>query len=345
MTLKHHFMLTLLVTVSVGGSVCRAEEDAPDEELPRVSQSQVAAEVQKALPKWDKGILSAANGERWSARVQVDAVLKAVNDSPLKAPAAKNARRIVDGERVLRVIPELGTVRYVNNSLNWSPDRTEKLVDNETSLQIANKAFYGLGMPRTEFDKPRVDTQGGHDASNTSPADSATFEMYRLVTVNRRIRDLPVLGSRARVAIAGSGSIQRLRVNWPPFTLRKGLRLRQPDVVAKEVVRLIMKQDPVSLVGVRGSDLTKFVSATLAYAPQEMTRPYRQKPAGKDTEKSLDESSLPQPDSDDARKDSPVQFASAAKPVSPVVYLPVVLVTVAASPTPYQIVMPVAESG
>ena len=106
-----------------------------------------------------------------------------------------------------------------------------------------------------------------------------------------------------------------------------------------------MKQNPVSLVGVRGSDLTKFVSATLAYAPQEMTRPYRQKPAGKDTEKPLDESSLPQPDSDDARKDSPVHFASAAKPVSPVVYLPVVLVTVAASPTPYQIVMPVAESG
>jgi hypothetical protein len=348
MTLKHQFILTLLVTVSVGGSLCGAEDavdDEPDQELPRMSESQVAAEVQKALPKWDKSILSPANGERWSARIQADAVLKAVNGSPLKAPAAKNARRIVDGERVLRVTPQLGTVRYVNNSLNWSPDRTEKLVDNETALEIANKALDGLGMPRPEFGKPRVDTQGGRDASNTSPADSTTFEMYRLVTVNRRIRDLPVLGSRARIAIAGSGGIQRLRVNWPPFTLRKGLRLRQPDVVVREVVSLIMKQDPVSLVGLPDSDLTKFVSATLAYAPQEMTRPYRQKPADKDTEKPLDESSAPQPDSDDARKDSPVQFASAGKPVSPVVYLPVLLVTVAASPTPYQIVMPVAEGG
>ena len=190
-----------------------------------------------------------------------------------------------------------------------------------------------------------MDTQGGHYASNTSPADSATFEMYRLVTVNRRIRDLPVLG-RERGSLCREGGIQRLRVNWPPFTMRKGLRLRQSDVVAKELVSLIMKQDPVSLVGLRGSDLTKFVSATLAYAPQEMTRPYRHKPAGKDTEKSLDESSpAPQPDSDDVKKDRPVQFASASKPVSPVVYLPVLLVTVATSPTPYQIVMPVAESG
>lgn len=345
MTFKHQFILTLLVTVSAGGSFCRAAEDEPEQKMARMSESQVAAEVQKALPKWDKDILSASDGQRWSARIQYDAVLKAVNDSPLKEPAAKNARRIVDGERVLRLIPELGTVRYVNNSLNWNPDRTEKLVDNETALRIANKALDGLGMLRPEFGKPRVDTQGGRDASNTSPADSTTFEMYRLITVNRRIRDLPVLGSRARIAIAGSGGIQRLRVNWPPFTLKKGLRLRQPDVVAKKVVSLIMKQDPVSLVGLRGSDLTKFVSATLAYAPQEMARPYRPKPADNDTEKPLDESSAPKPDSDDARKDRPVQFASLAKPVSPVVYLPVLLITVAASPTPYQIVMPVAESG
>lgn len=347
MTLKHKFILTLLVTTlvtaSVGGSLYRAAQEKPDQELPRMSESQVAAEVQKALPKWDESILSPADGNRWSARVRPDAVLKAVNDSPLKTPAATNAPRVVDGERVLRVSPELGEVRYVNNSLNWSPDRPAKLVDNETALRIVNNAFDGLGMPRPEFDKPRVDTQAGHDASTTSAADSATFEMYRLVTVNRRIRDLPVLGSRARVAIAGSGRIQRLRVKWPPFTMREGLRLRQRDVVAREIVSLIMQQDPVSLVGVRGSDLTKFVSARLAYAPQEMTRAYRRGPADKDTEKPLDESSAPRLDSDDIKKDRPVQFVSLSRPVSPPVYVPVLLVSVAASPTPYQIVIPLAE--
>lgn len=347
MTLKHTSILTLLVTAlvtaSVGGGLYRDGDDKPDPELPRMSESQVAAEVQKALPPWDESILSASEGKRWSASIRPDAVLKAVNDSPLKTRAATNARRIVDGERVLRVISELGEVRYVNNSLNWSPDRPEKLVDNETALQIVNKAFDGLGMPRPEFDKPRVDTQAGRDASTTSPADSAKFEMYRLVTVNRRIRDLPVLGSRARVAVAGSGSIQRLRVKWPPFIMREGLRLRQRDVVAKEIVRLIMKQDPVSLVGVRGSDLTKFVSARLAYAPQEMTRTYRRTPADKNTEKLLDESSSPQPDSDDIKNDRPVQFASLGKPVSTPVYVPVLLVSVAAGPTPYQIVIPLAE--
>jgi hypothetical protein len=347
MTLKHKFILTLLVTAlvtaSVGGSLYRTAQDKPDQELPRMSESQVTAEVQKALPKWDESILSATEGKRWSARIRPDAVLKAINDSPLKTPAATNAPRIVDGDRVLRVSPELGEVRYVNNSLNWSPDRPKKLVDRETALQIVNKAFDELGMPRPEFDRPRVDTQAGHDASITSPADSATFEMYRLVTVNRRIRDLPVLGSRARVAIAGSGSIQRLRVKWPPFIMRQGLRLRQREVVAREIVSLIMQQDPVSLVGVRGSDLTKFVSARLAYAPQEMTRAYRRMPADKDTEKPLAESSAPRPDNDDIKVDRPVQFASLSRPVSPPVYVPVLLVSVAASPTPYQIVIPLAE--
>lgn len=347
MTFKHSFILTLLVlslvTIVVGGSFYRAAQDKADQELPRMSESQVAAEVQKALPKWDQSILSATAGKPWSARIRPDAVLKAVNDSPLKTAAAANARRIVDGDRVLRIIPELGEVRYVNNSLNWRPDRATKLVDNETALQIVNKAFEGLGMPRPEFDKPRVDTQAGRDASTTSPADSATFEMYRLVTVNRRIRDLPVLGSRARVAIAGSGSIQRLRVKWPPFTMREGLRLRQRDVVAREIVSLIMAQDPVSLVGVRGSDLTKFVSAILAYAPQEMIRPYRRNPADRETEKSLNEASAPQPDYDDINKDRPVQFTSLSKPISPSVYVPVLLVTVAASSTPYQLVIPLAE--
>lgn len=349
MTLKHKLLLTLLVTVTVGGSLYagsfyRAAQDRPDQELPRMSESQVAAEVQKALPKWDQSILSATDGKRWSATIRPDYVLKALNESPLKTRAATNAPRIVDGERVLRVHPELGEVRYVNNSLNWSPDRREKLVDNETALQLVNKAFDGLGMPRPEFDKPRVDTQGGRDASTTSPGDSATHEMYRLVTVNRRIRDLPVLGSRARVAIAGSGRIQRLRVKWPPFTMRQGLRLRQRDVVAREIVSQIMNQDPVSLVGVRGSDLTKFVSVTLAYAPQEMALPYRRAPEDKDTEKLLNESSAPRPDSDDVTKDGPVQFLRRGRPVSRPVYVPVLLVSVAASPTPYQIVIPLAES-
>lgn len=348
MTFKHKFILTLMVTVAVGGSLYggslyRAAQDKADEELPRMSESQVAAEVQKALPKWDQSILSATDGKRWSAGIRPDAVLKAVNGSPLKTPAATNARRIVDGDRVLRLIPEVGEVRYINNSLNWNPDRREKLIDKETALQIVNKAFDRLGMPRPEFDKPRVDTQAGRDASTTSPADSVTFEMYRLVTVNRRIRDLPVLGSRARVAIAGSGSIQRLRVKWPPFTMRQGLRLRQRDVVAREIVSLIMAQDPVSLVGVRGSDLTKFVSATLAYAPQEMIGPYRRNPADRDTEKLLNESSAPRPDYDDIKKDSPVQFASLSRPVSAPVYVPVLLVTVAASATPYQLLIPLAE--
>ena len=62
MTLKHRFILTLLVTVLVGGSLYKAAQDKPYPELPRMSESQVAAEVQKALPKWDESILSATDG-------------------------------------------------------------------------------------------------------------------------------------------------------------------------------------------------------------------------------------------------------------------------------------------
>lgn len=346
MTLKHPFILTLLVTVLLGGSLYRAAQDTPvkqDQELPRMSERQVAAEVQKSLPKWDESILSATDGKSWSDSMRPDAVLKAMNDTPLKTSAASNARRIVDGDRVLRLIPEAGEVRYVNNALNWRADRPERPVDKETALRIVNKALDGLGMPRPEFDKPRVDTQAGHDASTRSPSDAKTFEKYRLVTVNRQIRGLPVLGSRARVSIAGRGGIQRLRVNWPAFTMRKDMRLRQRDVVTREIVSRIMRQDPVSLVGVRGSELKNFVSFTLAYAPQEMLRPDRPMPAGQDTEKLVSETAAAQPDSDDVRNDQPVQFSSLSRPVARTMYVPVLLVTVAASPTPYELVIALAE--
>lgn len=312
-------------------------------QLPRMSESEVTAEVAKALPKWDASVLTARDGPKWSAKVGFTEVLKAVDDSPLKAPAPKETRRVVDGERVLRVYPEVGTVRYVNRSLSFNADQAGKMVDNEVAQRTADKALSSLGLPSTEMVKPRVDTQGGRDASNTAPADTRAFEMYRLVTANRQIGNLPVLGSRARVAIAGSGGIQRMRVNWPPFTMRRGLRVRQQEAVAKEVVKRIMQQDPASLVGVKGSDLTKFVSAKLAYAPQEMTKPYRSSPAGKDTEKKVDETG--QADADDKQKDKPVQFGSDRKVYPAVLYVPVLLVTVAASPTPYQLVVSLAEGG
>ena len=320
--------------------------EATSEVEPKVrpmSESQVSAEVAKALPKWDASILSARDGAKWSAKVGFAEVLKAVGDSPLKDLAPKNKRRVVDGERVLRLIPEHGTVRYVNRALSWNADKSGKLVENEVALRTANNALTTLGLPSTELGKPRVDTQGARDASNTAPTDTKTYEMYRLVTVNRQMGNLPVLGSRARVAIADSGGIQRLRVNWPPFTMPRGLKVRQQDAVTKEVVKRIMQQDPVSLVGVAGSDLSKFVSAKLAYAPHEMTKPDRTKPSGKDTEKRVDEAGPP--DADDKQKDSPVQFGSDRKVYPTVLYVPVVLVTVAASPTPYQIVVPLAEGG
>jgi hypothetical protein len=105
-----------------------------------------------------------------------------------------------------------------------------------------------------------------------------------------------------------------------------------------------MRQDPVSLVGVRGSELKRFVSITLAYAPQEMIRPDRPVPADNNSEKLVSESSAAaRPDSDDIRKDGPVQFATLGRPVSRTVYVPVLLVTVAASPTPYELVIALAD--
>jgi hypothetical protein len=342
---RHLLVLTLLLAATLAAPVTKGQEEeksAAERALPRMTESQVVDEVQKALPKWDKEILSPSAGPKWSARVGFGEVLKAAGDTELKTPAPKNARRVVDGERVLRVIPEHGVVRYVNRSLTWSPEKESKLVDNDIALRTASNALSTLGLPQSEMAKPRVDTQGGRDASNTSPDDSRTYEMYRLVTANRRVSDLPVLGSRARVAVAGSGGIQRMRVKWPPFNMPRGLRLRPQETVAKEIVAQIMKQDPVSLAGVPESDLTKFVSAKLAYAPQEMTRPDRRKPGGKDTEKALDEKDPLDADADDKATDRPVQFTGAGK--APVVYIPVVLVTVAASPTPYQLVVALTEN-
>ncbi|HET8934752.1 MAG TPA: hypothetical protein VFN67_14985 [Polyangiales bacterium] len=300
----------------------------------KLSEKDVVAILDKSLPTWDRSVLDVKDGPDWSAQLNFNSVLKALGEGALRAPVNTGDRRIVDGQRVLRLTQEQGRVRFVERSRTWNPAQTAtNPVDPKVAMTLALGILERLGVPRAELVAPRVDLQLGLDEDMRRPTDRKKHTKYSLVSVQRNIGKLEVYGSRARIAITNAGSVQRLRLSWPAFRMAKDLTLRQRDAILKEAVATIMRQSatPISDNG--------FIQARLAYVPETATLPYlphesrEEVPSTQDTRPDAD---------DDLSKLGPEQFRS-ARAVEPVHYLPAVVIAVSAAPTPYELLIPVAE--
>lgn len=254
----------------------------------------VRATLEKAIPRWDESVLRGAEKPDWSGRMTFDRVFQAMKDTPVKVERIpETAERVQDEGRSLRFDARAGKVRYISRTRAWSFERDAKkpAVAAERALAAAQEALRSLEVPADELDKPEVATQMAGGAPVGAKEIQDRYEMYQLVTVKRRVNQLPVYGSEARVAVNAGGEIQRALVKWPAFRLSPGLTLRQRSSVVEEAVRQILLQSP-------HADLK--ITAYLAYAPRD----------------------------DDDRM---------------VRYVPAVIVSVYAPPTPYQFVIDVAE--
>lgn len=331
----------LIVGQQAGGRAENQDLKRQYDVMKSIDETAVSQELEQRLPKWSHEIVSPRDGARWSAKLSFEAVTNAVGDEPLKGDVPRGAMRIVEGDRVLRLIPQVGKVRYVHRGRKWKPGQSAMQVDDRQAMAIVSKALVGLGVPRMEMANAWVDTQMGVDSGIVGPVDSHNHEMYRLVTVSRKIGGLPVLGSRARVAVNGSGAIQRLRLNWAPFHLPPGLESRAREAVLTDLKAHIMRQNPKEFPNIRGDDQTQFqtLNVYLAYAPMEMTRRYRSKASGDDSETIGPQ----QMDDDNKTPDGPVSFQLVRKGMQAVRYVPVAVASVYAAPTPYQVIVPLAQ--
>ena len=247
-------------TSSAGGQSADSEP-APSKPADRERLTQL---VKQALPSWDEKVLQVPKTENWAADLTPRRVAEALEDSDLLA-VIKEAPNGVEIFRtkgsVLRFDAEKGQLRYVNRAR--SVDATGdlgKLPENAKAEEIALGTLTSLGLPRREFVDFSVATQIAGGAPVDSREMQVKAEIYRLVTVPRRVGDLPVFVSRARAAVTPEGQIQRLRVNWPPLTLQPDMRLVEADDVVARAVDLLMDHNASEKVQLR---------AQLGYLPTD----------------------------------------------------------------------------
>lgn len=299
-----------------------------------LSEREVSEQLEQSLPAWDKSVLDVKDGPDWSAKHSFDSVLKALGEKALSSAAADDGRRATDGSRVLRLTREHGKVRFVERARTWNPAQTAtKPVAADAAAKLALNVLDRLGVPRAELGKSRVDVQQGLEEGLRSSRDSRLHNMYSLVSVDRRVGRLEVYGSRARLAVTNAGQLQRVRLTWPAFRLAKGLTMRERKVVLEEAVKTVVQQQPIAHPD------EKFIQARLAYVPETATLPYLPQPASDETPSSTKEDVRDA--DDDVSKLGPEKFSY--KRLAPVEYVPAVVIAVAAAPTPYELLIPIAD--
>jgi hypothetical protein len=258
------------------------------------AERSLRATVEKVIPRWDESMLRVGDKPDWSGKMSFDRVFQAMKDTAVKAERIpEGAERIQDESRSARVDARAGKIRYVSRPRAWSFERDAKKpsIGADKAVAAAEEALRSLDLPSDEQDKPETTTQIAGGAPVGAKEIQDRYEMYQVVTVRRKINQLPVYGSQARVAVNNGGEVQRAMVKWPAFRLGAGLVLRKRPAVVDEAVQQILRQSP-------RPDLK--MQAYLAYAPR---------------------------DDDD----------------SIVRYVPAVILSVYALPTPYQLVLDVAE--
>jgi hypothetical protein len=236
-------------------------------EAPRpqpASRERLLELLKAATPSWNESVLQIPDTRHWASQLSAERVAEALEDRELaaairRAPTGVHLYRT--GGSVLRFNPERGQLRYVNHA-RAVDFRSEigKLPSEGEAQQIALRALTALGLPRDQFPALRVATQ----MAGGGPAGSQQMEVrsgiYRLVTVDRRLGELPVFVSGARVAVNPYGQIHRLRISWPPLSLGPKMRLVETTNVLDRAVQVLLDQDVSASAEVR---------ARLGYVPTD----------------------------------------------------------------------------
>lgn len=236
------------------------DKDKDHDQGPQLSRQQVRRLVERSLPGWDEEILEVADGKRWIEDVGFDRILGVLGEQPMPQDLPPGALQLRDDKRTVKLDPAKGKLRYVSRERAWSFERNfqKPAFDPQVSQARVLEAVRGLGMPMEEALQPQVETQMGAGALAGARRATDTFQMYRLVRLQRQIGGLPVFGSVLHAAISHEGQVQRLQVSWPSFALASSLRLRARSLVVDEAVQRILDQQPNPDTRLR---------ASLVYAP------------------------------------------------------------------------------
>jgi hypothetical protein len=223
-------------------------------------RSKLEAALAEALPEWTQKLLAPVPENRWSSKIELNAVLRLLGEEPLGyepgVRVPEKATRFGDESRVLRFDRKRGELRYTSRARSWTRRHGERPAASEVAQSVVTRLASDLGLPRVEWAEPVVQLQM---AALGNKEIERSFPVYTLVTLGRTVNGLPVDRSDLRAAVNHKGKIQRLKVEWQPFRLPETARLAERKAVIRQAVEAILREDP--------SERFR-LSARLAYVPQ-----------------------------------------------------------------------------
>ena len=267
--------------------------------------------LESAIPQFDERMLEAKGAEDWTKGLDFDRLTNAVGDGSVKlTDKLMQSKRASDETRALKLDPEKGVLRYENHARAWDFKQGPKLTKFETperAAPIVSKALEALGLPKAEFGDAKLTTQMLRLSEKVQDPTNfgVDYEQYHLISLNRKINGFPVLNSRILASVNNDGLIQRLNVAWAPFKLNPNLKLRSRAEVLDQALEEVLQDDPLHVA----EDSNVKITAQLAYANK-----------GINVNDGKDETNT-----------------------GPNSFRPVVVVSVLALPTPYQVIVPLAE--
>ena len=215
----------------------------------KASVEDLKALIERALPKYDEGLLKPYKGRDPISELSFDRLANALQDK-ISLEAPKEVTNIDDGIRALRIDAERAKVGYVNRERSWNfdTDAKSKAIPAERAQQQVLSILNELGFDSREMAKPFVTKQmaSGGKAGEEKP--SSVMEMYRYVIIPRSLNGIPVSQSDVKVAINNYGEVQRISADWPQLTLREGQRLRDREAVINDVLLEVSEQDPTQAI-------------------------------------------------------------------------------------------------
>jgi hypothetical protein len=240
------------------------QPEAPETSRPQpASRERLLELLRAATPSWNERVLQIPDSRNWASELSAERVAEALEDRDLATMIRRAPRVHLYRTRgsVLRFDPEHGELRYVNHGRAVDfRSQIGRLPSEEEARQLALRVLTALGLPREQFRDVRAATQVAGGGSSESQQMEVRSEIYRLVTIDRQLGELPVFVSSARVAVNPFGQIHRLRISWPPLSLEARMRIAETTSVLDRAVQVLLDQDVSANAEVRGR---------LGYVPRE----------------------------------------------------------------------------
>lgn len=239
------------LTLSRAGTLAVAADDDSDGRTPPSDEirKRAAALLENVLPKWDSRLLTSYETPTdWSAGLGREGVLKLLGDEPFawegETQPPPEAERFVDPAKALRFSRQDGILRYQSRARAFSPDWRGKPVPTEGAVGKRMGALLtDLKFPLGETRGPEYQVQEVA-LSDVSGETSERFPVYAFFLLNREVEGIPVEGSTVRAALNARGEVQRLKVAWPAFRVRRDARLLSRGQVVDQALQQVLAQDP-----------------------------------------------------------------------------------------------------